>query len=99
MNERGFSMDGVVFTEGDLFMEEMGNSQSMDIIYYPTINEYNGNRSLQLVVKDWKFHWGDTSGTCVPGVFLQEEIWVCIFFAKIVKCMQMNTWNLHDYGV
>ena len=56
MNERGFSMDGVVFTEGDLFMEEMGNSQSMDIIYYPTINEYNGNRSLQLVVKDWKFH-------------------------------------------
>ena len=56
MNERGFSMDGVVFTEGDLFMEEMGNSRNMDIIYYPTINEYNGNRSLQLVVKDWKFH-------------------------------------------
>ena len=56
MNERGFSMDGVVFTEGDLFMEEMGNSQSMDIIYYPTINEYNGNRSLQMVIKDWKFH-------------------------------------------
>ena len=56
MNERGFSMDGVVFTEGDLFMEEMGNSRNMDIIYYPTINEYNGNRSLQMVVKDWKFH-------------------------------------------
>lgn len=56
MNERGFSMDGVVFTEGDLFMEEMGNSRNMDIIYYPTINEYNGNRSLQMVIKDWKFH-------------------------------------------
>ena len=47
MNERGFSMDGVVFTEGDLFMEEMGNSRNMDIIYYPTINEYNGNRSFR----------------------------------------------------
>lgn len=65
MNERGFSMDGVVFTEGDLFMEEMGNSQSWDIIYYPTINEYNGNRSLQLVVKDWE----------VP---LRRYLWYCV---------------------
>lgn len=56
VNERGVSMDGVVFTEGDLFMEEKGNSRMMDIIYYPGVNEYNGNRSLQIVVKDWKFH-------------------------------------------
>ena len=55
-NERGVSMNGVVFTEGDLFMEEKGNSRVMDIIYYPGVNEYNGNRNLQIVVKDWKFH-------------------------------------------
>ena len=56
MNERGFSMDGIVFGDGDAFMEEMGSNRQIDIIYYPTVNEYNGNRSLQLVVKDWKFH-------------------------------------------
>lgn len=55
VNERGVSMNGVVFTEGDLFMEEKGNSRVMDIIYYPGVNEYNGNRNLQIVVKDWKF--------------------------------------------
>lgn len=55
VNERGFAMDGIIFTEGDLFMEEMGGSREMDIIYYPTVNEYNGNRSLQVVVRNWKF--------------------------------------------
>lgn len=55
VNERGFAMDGIIFTEGDLFMEEMGGSREMDIIYYPTVNEYNGNRSLQIIVRNWKF--------------------------------------------
>lgn len=55
VNERGFAMDGIIFTEGDLFMEEMGGSREMDIIYYPTVNEYNGNRSLQVIVRNWKF--------------------------------------------
>lgn len=55
-DERGTSMDGVIFTEGDLFMEEKGDSRFMDVIYYPGVNEYNGNRNLQIVVKYWKFH-------------------------------------------
>lgn len=55
VNERGFSMDGVIFTEGDMFLAQMGNCRKMDIIYYPSINEYNGNRSLQVIVKSWKF--------------------------------------------
>lgn len=56
VNERGMPMDGVVFTEGDLFMEEKGTRRVMDIIYYPGVNEYNGNRTLQIVIKEWKFH-------------------------------------------
>lgn len=56
VNERGMAMEGVAFTDGDLFMEEKGNSCIMDVIYYPGINEYNGNRNLQIVVKEWKFH-------------------------------------------
>ena len=54
-NERGFSMDGIIFGDGDAFFEEMGHRRGIDIIYYPTVNEYNGNRTLQVVVKAWKF--------------------------------------------
>ena len=56
VNERGTAMDGVIFTDGDLFMVEKGDRRVMDIIYYPGINEYNGNRNLQIVVKNWRFH-------------------------------------------
>lgn len=52
--ERGYSMEGIMFTDGPAFLEEMGDCQKMDIIYYPTINEYNGNRSLQVTVKNWR---------------------------------------------
>ncbi len=51
----GTPMDAMVFTDGDAFLEEMGDSRVMDAIYYPTINEYNGNRTIQAVVKEWKF--------------------------------------------
>lgn len=53
---RGVAVDGIAFTDGDAFMEEMGELREMDVIYYPGINEYNGNRTIQMVVKEWKFH-------------------------------------------
>lgn len=52
---QGTSMDGVIFTEGDLFMDEKGDRRVMDAVYYPSVNEYNGNRNLQIVIKYWKF--------------------------------------------
>ena len=55
VNERGAALDAVVFTDGDLFLEEMGDSRRMDVVYYPTINEYNGRRTVQIVVRNWKF--------------------------------------------
>lgn len=51
----GVEVDGIVFTEGDAFMEEMGGCREMDVIYYPGINEYNGRRTLQMVVKEYRF--------------------------------------------
>ncbi len=51
----GFVIDAMVFGDGDRFMEEMGSQHTMDVIYYPTINEYNGNRSLQIVIKEYRF--------------------------------------------
>ena len=51
----GMPMDGMIFTDGDAFMNEMGNRRGMDAIYYPGINEYNGNRSLQVIIKEYRF--------------------------------------------
>lgn len=51
----GMPVDGILFTEGDAFMEEMGGCREMDVIYYPGINEYNGRRTLQMVVKEYRF--------------------------------------------
>ena len=55
VNEQGTALDAIVFTEGDRFLEEMGDKRRMDVVYYPTVNEYNGRRSLQIVVKNWRF--------------------------------------------
>lgn len=51
----GQAVDGILFTEGEPFMEEMGARREMDVIYYPEINEYNGNRTIQMVVKEYRF--------------------------------------------
>lgn len=56
VTETGFPMDGIWFGDGDAFMDEMGDSRHLDVVYYPDINEYNGNRSLQIIVKNCQFH-------------------------------------------
>lgn len=56
VTEQGFPMDGMLFTEGDRFLEELGGRPRMDVVYYPDVNEYNGRRSLQIVVKEYKLH-------------------------------------------
>ena len=28
----------------------------IDMIYYPDVNEYNGTRTLQAVIRNYKFH-------------------------------------------
>lgn len=51
----GFAMDGMFFGEGDRFAEELAGKHSIDIVYYPTVNEYNGNRTLQAIIKEYRF--------------------------------------------
>lgn len=58
VTESGMSMDGLLFTNGDEFMKELGNKKWIDIIYYPDVNEYNGNRTMQAVIKHYKFGEG-----------------------------------------
>ena len=37
-------------------MEELGSQKHIDVIYYPDVNEYNGNRTLQIVIREYKLH-------------------------------------------
>lgn len=53
--EGGFSMNAIYFGDGEAFEEERNGCQYIDVIYYPNINEYNGNRALQTVIQRYKF--------------------------------------------
>ncbi|WP_294144842.1 single-stranded-DNA-specific exonuclease RecJ [uncultured Clostridium sp.] len=54
--QSGFAMEAIYFGDGVSFEEERNGRRGMDIVYYPEINEYNGNKTLQAVVRRYKFH-------------------------------------------
>ncbi|MCI8453735.1 MAG: single-stranded-DNA-specific exonuclease RecJ, partial [Lachnospiraceae bacterium] len=56
VTESGLSMEGLLFTDGDAFLEEQAGRDGIDIVYYPDINEYNGTRTLQVVIKHYRLH-------------------------------------------
>ena len=53
-DETGRKLSGIYFGEAERFYEEMQGRQSLQIVYYPDINEFRGNRSLQIVVTNYK---------------------------------------------
>lgn len=70
-NKKGISMEGLIFGDVRDFerkvSEMYGNDElqklyrgvnnniEMDILYYPSINEYNGNTNLQLIIQSYRF--------------------------------------------
>lgn len=54
VTEQGTPMEALLFAEGERFLEELGNRRQIDVVYYPDVNEYNGRRTLQIVIKDYK---------------------------------------------
>lgn len=52
-DETGRKLSGIYFGEAERFYEEMQDRQSLQIVYYPDINEFRGNRSLQIVVTNY----------------------------------------------
>lgn len=51
----GHPFDGLLFADGDCFLEEQTGQNTIDMIYYPDVNEYNGTRTLQAIIKNYKF--------------------------------------------
>lgn len=52
-DETGRKLSGIYFGEAERFYEEMQGRQRLQIVYYPDINEFRGNRSLQIVVTNY----------------------------------------------
>lgn len=53
--EEGTQRDALLFADGDTFLQEKGERECFDILYYPEIDSYMGRNTLQLVLKGWKF--------------------------------------------
>ena len=51
----GHPFDGLLFADGDRFLEEQTGQNTIDMIYYPDVNEYNGTRTLKAIIKNYKF--------------------------------------------
>lgn len=54
-SEHGYPIDGVLFGEGDSFIEEMGDRNRMNVVYYPDLNTYNGMVYVQVVIQGYQF--------------------------------------------
>ena len=68
----GQRFEAILFDKSDTFIEDIerlyGNNQmesmfkgienniSVDILYYPDINEYMGNRTIQVIIKNYRFN-------------------------------------------
>lgn len=51
----GVNIIALLFMDGEEFIKMQGDKKYIDILYYPQINMYNGKRSLQIILKGWKF--------------------------------------------
>ena len=55
LDRKGYRIEGIYFTDGDAFLEEKGECKKMHIVYYPRINHYNGNTTVQAVISAHQF--------------------------------------------
>ena len=55
-DESGYRVNGIYFGEAETFAAQVKeNENRINITYYPDINEFRGNRSLQIVVTHYNF--------------------------------------------
>lgn len=55
VNGNGYAVDGIWFGDGETFMEEKGDRNRVNLIYYPDLNTYNGVTSVQLVIRNYQY--------------------------------------------
>ena len=50
----GKLLPGILFTDGAAFRQSLGGRSHITIAYYPEINEYNGTKTIQAVIEDYR---------------------------------------------
>lgn len=53
-NSHGVRMDAVYFGDGDEFVEYINSKETVSAVYYPVINEYQGQETIQLRIQKVK---------------------------------------------
>ena len=53
-DSKGDAIDAVYFGDAEEFAKDIEGRSNIAIMFYPDINEFNGFRSVQLVIKDYK---------------------------------------------
>lgn len=72
LSARGKRIDGLIFSDAEEFIDVLTdkygeeqlekmykgieNDVLVDILYYPCVNEYKGNRSLQVIINNYRFN-------------------------------------------
>lgn len=53
VNEAGCHMEGLYFGDPSAFMELLEKKETISVTYYPSVNEFRGQRTLQLMIQDF----------------------------------------------
>ncbi len=54
LESEGIRMEGVWFGEGDMFLKETEGVNTFSILFFPEINTYRGNRTLQIRILEYQ---------------------------------------------
>lgn len=52
-DDAGFSMTGIYFGDGDEFVRSIQNRDTISVLYYPEIDDYQGRENLQVIIRSW----------------------------------------------
>ena len=52
-DDGGNCIDGIYFGDAASFLERAGLKKPMSILYYPSINSYQGRENLQIIIQDF----------------------------------------------
>ena len=52
-DENGYGMDAIYFGDVQDCLETIEQSEAMAFTYYPSVNEFRGERTIQMVVQNY----------------------------------------------
>ena len=53
-NGAGCHMEGLYFGNPEAFMELLKKKDTISITYYPSVNEFRGKKTLQIMIQDFQ---------------------------------------------